>query len=207
MKNRFYAVRLGGFILLVYLFQLVFPSLTSFLGFRVSLFPETFWTIFTSFFIHSTSDYMHLLNNLFFLTVFGTVMEHYTGSKRFFLFFIAAGIFANISAFFFYPGSLVLGASGAVSGIIAFLAVYKPNRIGLFWGVPLPMWLVGFMWLITNLLAFGSEAGIAFEAHVFGLSFGGVVGIFYRSGKENKDEEEFEIDERSMRMWEDSYMD
>jgi len=206
MENRFYALRLGGFVLLVYILQLLFPGLTSLLGFKASVFPGRFWSILTSFFIHSPSDYMHLLNNLFFLAVFGTVMEHYTGSKRFILFFLVSGLFANLSAFFFYQNSMVLGASGAVSGIVAFLAVYRPRRLGLFWGVPLPMWLVGFLWLLTNVLAFGSDAGIAFEAHVFGLLFGGLIGIIYRSGDRKQEDDEFEIDERTIRMWEDSYM-
>ena len=207
-ETRYYALKLSALIVLVYAVQLIAPEITEILGFRAVEFPSNYWAIFTSFFIHSVSDYMHLINNLFFLAIFGTVLEYYIGSKKFILFFVAAGLFANLSAFIYYPESLVLGASGAVSGIIAYLAVIKPRKIGLFWGAPLPMWLVGLMWVVTNLVSVGADAGIAFEAHLFGLGFGGLIAVFYRSSETGKKatEEDLEISEEDIRRWEERYM-
>ncbi len=209
MKNKYFALKLSALMVFIYMVQLIAPEITSLLAFRAAEFPNNFWTMVTSFFIHSTTDYMHIINNLFFLAIFGTVLEHYMGSKDFLIFFLCAGLFANLSAFYFYPESLVLGVSGAVSGIIAFLAVLKPNKIGIFWGAPLPMWLVGVMWILTNFLAMGGDAGVAYEAHLFGLGFGGVIGGFYRKsegGKDVEEKEEFEISEEDIRRWEEKYM-
>ncbi len=209
MKNRYLALKLSALMVFIYAVQLIAPEITSVLGFRAAEFPSGFWTIITSFFIHSTQNYMHIVNNLFFLAIFGTVLEHYIGSKNFLIFFFSAGVFANLSAFFFYYDSLILGVSGAVSGIIALLAVLKPKKIGLFWGAPLPMWLVAFMWLLTNFIAIGADSGVAYEAHLFGLGFGLFLGSIYRlssRAEKVRYKDEFEISEKDLRRWEDKYM-
>ncbi|MDY6788907.1 MAG: rhomboid family intramembrane serine protease [Candidatus Nanohaloarchaea archaeon] len=166
------------------------------------------WAILTHIFVHSPTDYMHLLNNLFFLTVFGTITEHYIGSRNFAILFLSSGAVASLSAFVYYPGSMVLGASGAISGIVAFLAVLKPRRVGLFWGVPLPMWAVLVGWIATNLAGVGSSAGIAFEAHLFGLLFGAFTSLVYRTSRPSsrKRASEIKIDRERIRRWEERYL-
>lgn len=209
MEKKYYSIKISCILVFIYLLQLIAPEITQVLGFRAAKFPTNFFSIFTSFFIHSVSDYMHLINNLFFLAIFGTLLEYYIGSKKFLLFYISAGLFANLSAFIHYPNSLVLGASGAISGIISFLAVLRPKQLGIFWGAPLPMWVVGLLWFTTNYLSIGANAGIAFEAHLYGLFFGFIVGIIFRKPslhKENVEKEIF-VTERDIREWEKEYME
>lgn len=205
MRSKFLGIKLGAAMVVIYLLQLIFPAVTDFLAFNTSLVSSKPWTILSSVFVHSVNDYMHLLNNMFFLVVFGTVLEHYLGWKRFAGLFVLSGMFANVSAFFFYQGSTVLGASGAISGIVACLAVIKPRKIGIFWGVPLPMWLVFLGWVVTNLVSTAASSNVAYEAHLFGLFFGAVAGLFFRDGSE-EDGERFEMDEESLRRWEERHM-
>ncbi|MDY6769506.1 MAG: rhomboid family intramembrane serine protease [Candidatus Nanohaloarchaea archaeon] len=202
---RYSSLVLSAAIVAVYLGQQVFPSLSG-LSFVAATFLQEPWTILTAVVLHDPGDYMHPLNNLFFLAVFGFMLENIIGTRKFLALFFAGGIFANLSAFAFYYSTPVLGASGAISGIIATLAVIRPRDIGLFWGVPVPMWAALLGWVVTN--AAGTAAtggGIAFEAHLFGLFFGGIAGMFIRekySGSESSEEEpDIDVEE-----WEEEYL-
>lgn len=200
------ALVISAVIIGIYVLEHVFTGAVGQFMFVASAFLEEPWTIITSIFLHNPDDYMHLLNNLFFLVVFGFMLENIIGTKRFLTMYIAAGIFANLSAFTFYPTTPVLGASGAISGIVAALAVIRPRTIGLFWGVPMPMWVVLIGWIGINAIGFGSDASIAFEAHLYGLFFGALYGMFIRekhSLHRHDDDEDPDID---IKEWEREYM-
>lgn len=198
---------ISGGIVLIYLLQHLVPGLNT-LSFVASDVLWEPWTIVTSFFLHSPSDYMHLLNNLFFLAVFGFMLERTVGTKRFLAIFFSSGVFANLSAFIFYPNTPVLGASGAVSGIVAAMATLRPRALGLFWGVPVPMWAAFLGWIATNLVGTAATGGnIAFEAHLFGLASGLLFGLYIRRthpwSERSEDEDEVEFD---VEAWEEKYM-
>lgn len=190
-----YAVKLGILLILIYGAQLLVDGLTGMLAFSAESFTQRPWTLFTSMFIHSPADYMHLFNNLFFFFIFGTLLELTIGSRRMFAVFIITGLFAGLAAFHFYPDSRVLGASGAVSGIVATMAVIRPRQIGLFWGVPVPMWVVLIGWIITNAVGIGASAGIAYEAHLYGLIAGAVAGLHFRTNHDHEAEQRESEDE------------
>ncbi|MDY6769544.1 MAG: rhomboid family intramembrane serine protease, partial [Candidatus Nanohaloarchaea archaeon] len=138
--------------------------------------------------------------------VFGFMLENIVGTRKFLALFAGAGILANLSAFIFYPAVPVLGASGAVSGIVAALAVIRPRDIGLFWGVPVPMWAALLGWVATNLAgAAATGGGIAFEAHLFGLAAGAAFGLFERREHSRSRAEEHEIDV-DVEEWEERFM-
>lgn len=192
-RVRYASLILSAGVIAIYLLELMFPAAAHDFALYVPTFWQEPWTLITSIFLHSTSDYMHLLNNLYFLAVFGFILENTIGTKRFLTLFLAAGIFAGLSAFTFYPTSPVWGASGAISGIIAALAIIKPRSPGLLYGLPVPMWLALGGWVGSNLvqstefwLLIGAtitdtaSGGTAFEAHLYGLFFGIVYGLFIR---------------------------
>lgn len=212
----FSALLLVGLMFLVYGFEISFPGLAGFLSFQASSFFSEPWTIFTSIFIHSTSDITHLLNNMFFLAIFGTILERWIKTERFLFLFVLAGIFANTSAFLFYFNTPVLGASGAISGIILTLAVIKPRSVGLAMGVPMPMWGVAVIWFFTNaVMVFGGIPGIAAEAHLYGAFFGLLAGIYLRKSVNidskgflgKKKYEEADIPEEYLEEWEKDYLE
>lgn len=224
---RYGSLLLCAVIVGIYVLELMFPGAARDFALHVPTFWQEPWTLITSMLLHSTTDYMHLLNNLYFLAIFGFILENTIGTKRFFTLFFTAGIFAGLAAFTFYTDSIVWGASGAISGILAAIAIIKPRAVGLLYGLPVPMWVALIGWVGSNVVqspeilvllgatVSGPGGGTAFMAHLYGLFFGIVYGLFIRkrhphlaeelrSGREEKwhwDDEDIDIDE-----WEREHM-
>lgn len=209
MKLRdFSAIHLSVILGAVYLVQVAIGFEP---GFNASVSP--WWKFFTSFFGHS--DAQHLYNNLFFIALFGTLYRLMTSEKIFWGTFFVSAIGANLTAFIFYPGSFIIGASGGAMGLISALAVYKPRKIGLALGVPAPMYVVLIMYLLINFAGLTGSSSIAYEAHLFGLVTGFLIGMWLREKdrnrgrapkKSSKDQEEDLNWDEKIRKWEEKYM-
>ena len=145
-------------------------------GFNAASSP--WWKFFTSFFGHS--DAQHLYNNLFFIALFGTIYRILTSEKIFWGTFFVSALGANLTAFIFYPNSFIIGASGGAMGLLSALAVYKPRKIGLALGVPAPMYMVLVIYLIINFAGLTGSSSVAYEAHLFGLVTGFLIGMWLR---------------------------
>lgn len=143
-------------------------------------------TLFSAIFIHA--DWLHLIGNLLFLVIFGLPAERALGPWRFLTLFLACGAVANLAAALSLHSteSVIVGASGAVSGIIgAYLALFPRARLGLV--LPLGLFLefvrtpasllIG-IWALLQLIftwvgpAFGA---VAWWAHLSGF----LLGIFF----------------------------
>ncbi|EGQ43080.1 MAG: uncharacterized membrane protein, rhomboid family [Candidatus Nanosalina sp. J07AB43] len=178
------------------------------------------WKFFTSFFGHS--DIEHLTNNLFFIGLFGTIYSLVTSSKNFWTTFLISAVGANLTAFIFYPNSVIVGASGGAMGLLSALTVYKPRQTGLALGVPAPMYVVLGIYLLINSAGLTGQSQVAYEAHLFGLLTGAAIGLKLRNNSStsldepqseesdpsddggNQDEDK-DLDER-IRKWEEKYM-
>ena len=92
---------------------------------------------FTSMFMHS--DMWHLLGNMIFLWAFGRRVEDACGSWRFMIFYLCAGMIANIGSESLNPSQVDLpgiGASGAISGVMgAYLILFPNGLVTCFWGI------------------------------------------------------------------------
>src|SRR3546814_10177681 len=88
--------------------------------------PERF-TLITYMFIHG--NWIHLLGNMLFLWVFGDNVEDAMGHIRFIMFYLMCGIFAALLHSWMLPDSdlPLIGASGAVAGIIAAYLILHPK--------------------------------------------------------------------------------
>lgn len=175
-------------------------------GFNASSSP--IYKFFTSIFGHSSAN--HLFNNLFFIGLFGWIFERYTSGKLFVTTFLVSALFANLTAFIFYPESFIIGASGGAMGVLAALAVYRPNQIGLALGVPLPMWAVLIAYTFIQFAGLSGATGTAYEAHLFGMVTGGLIGYRVRDRgltgfKISEDDEEDNWRQR-IRRWEEEWM-
>ncbi len=197
----FTALKLCGIFFALYTYQ-VFTGFDP--GFNASTSP--WWKFFTSIFGHS--DFEHLLNNAFFIGLFGSIYERFTDTTTVLTTFLAAALFANISAFVFFPGSAIIGASGGAMGLLAALAVYRPQKIGLALGVPLPMWAVLIVYIFINTVGLSGSNSVAYEAHLLGMVVGAVAGYRIRSRPylEGEDESEGDSWRRRIRKWEEKYM-
>ncbi|KYF98043.1 rhomboid family intramembrane serine protease [Sorangium cellulosum] len=154
---------------------------------------DTWWTVFSSMFMHDPTGWAHLGGNMLFLWIFGDNVEDALGSLRYAAFYVLSGIAAAGAQILIDPGSMIpmVGASGAISGVLAAYASLYPrspitvlNPIFLLWFIfglflELPAWLVILEYFVVNLLnGLGSigmrSGGVAFFAHLGGF----VAGLF-----------------------------
>lgn len=92
---------------------------------------------FTSMFMHA--DFWHLFGNMVYLWAFGRRVEDACGSSRFLLFYLLAGLLANVGSVLFTPKTDTLpsiGASGAISGVMgAYLLLFPGAWVNCLWGL------------------------------------------------------------------------
>ena len=146
-------------------------------------------TLVSSMFLHG--GLMHLGGNMLFLWVLGDNVEDSLGHARFVAFYLIAGILAALAHAAVDPGSEIpmIGASGAISGVIgAYLVLHPKAPIKtLIWYfiIWLPAWVVLGLWmgfqLLSAAMATGGEGGgVAWWAHIGGFAAGAVLIVFMR---------------------------
>jgi len=136
------------------------------------------WQLVTYMFLHG--GVIHLFFNMLSLFMFGNDLERYWGTGRFLGYFFITGIGAGICSWLVAMNkwAVVVGASGAVYGLLLAYGMTYPNRI-VYLNFLLPLkvkWLV----LIMGGMAFlssigGSEPEVASIAHLSGM----VIGYIY----------------------------
>jgi membrane associated rhomboid family serine protease len=149
-------------------------------------------TIFTSMFLHG--DMLHLIGNTVFLLVFGRKVENQLEILSFIALYFATGITAAVTHAFMEPDSYVplIGASGAISGVLGAFFVYNPRaRITLILDPVLiyflcrltirpPAWIFLAIWFFLQIsMGFRPRwaSNVAFWAHVGGFVAGAVVAV------------------------------
>lgn len=133
------------------------------LGFNFATAPTHPWTVVTYMFVHY--GLMHLLVNMYTLFVFGPRLEHLWGPKKFLVFYFLSGLGGLIcyTLFFRDSGSLLIGASAAIFGVMGAYALQWPKQEMLLMFV-LPMRV---MTLVLLLVGYNLAMGL------FGLAGGG----------------------------------
>lgn len=135
---------------------------------------------------------MHLVGNIYFLLIFGDNTEDLLGKWYYLLLVLAAELAGNFLFFLGDPACTVpcVGASGFISGVIAFYCIALPGtrlliRIKLLWQLQLYAsgWLL--IWLLGQGLGAiasggGAGGGVAYMAHLGGATVGAAAGIWYR---------------------------
>ena len=144
-------------------------------------------TLTTSLFLHAT--WLHLLGNMLFLWVFGDNVEDAMGHGRFLAFYVLCGVGAGLVHALITPDSThpLIGASGAVSGVVAaYVILYPRVRVwGLFLkGIPLRLrasWAISF-WVLFQVGAafFGGDESVGWFAHLGGLGVGELLVLVMR---------------------------
>lgn len=206
-KFRFYAVKLSFICIIVFILQTLISGFTDLFILNSSAYWEV-WRFLTAIFLHGSL--IHLIYNLFALLLFGSVVEKFIGGKKFLIVFFVSGIIANLISIMFYEFSL--GASGAIFGIIGALVFIKPTMAVFAFGLPMPMFLAGILWMAGDLLgAYGFLIGNPIDntgniAHLIGMLIGLIFGIFFRNWKKPERRYRIELDELSVRNWEDNYL-
>ena len=141
---------------------------------------ENLLSLITSMFLHA--DIIHLAMNMFFLLVSGDSVERKIGSARFLVLYLAFGIIAGLFHTYLTttPAIPTIGASGAIFGVLASLAILFPFKwlIKLFGFIPIPMPALMFVFITiiseTAYVTSGAVESVAHTAHVGGF----LAGIF-----------------------------
>ena len=164
---------------------------------------QTFYTFITALFLHG--GFFHIAANMWFLWIFGDNVEAKLGKVKFILLYFLAGLAGNVLQYAIHPSSSIpiLGASGAISGIIGayiiLLPLAKIKTIFIFLFsfsvVQVPVVIYIAYWFVLQLfsgiasLPFSFQSGgIAFWAHIGGF----MAGVWYiRKFGRNKQKQDF----------------
>jgi membrane associated rhomboid family serine protease len=142
--------------------------------------------LFTSLFLHA--GFAHLAGNMLFLWIYGDNVEYRLGRLRYLGAYLLSGVVATLAhALFAARSSLPLvGASGAISGVLGFYFVWFPrNRVQILLFFPFlarvsvpARALLALYIIVENLLPFlfsRGVAGIAHGAHIGGFIAGALL--------------------------------
>ena len=139
----------------------------------------------TAMFLHQST--WHLISNMWALVIFGDNVEDHLGHFRYLLFYLIAGLGANLVHLLFnlHSPGVAFGASGAIAGVMGAYFLLFPSARVLTWFIFfvfwLPAWLVLGYWFVVQFLSRASAAisntpqstgGIAVWAHVAGFALG-----------------------------------
>ena len=141
----------------------------------------------TYMFLHASVG--HLFSNMFALWMFGRSLESELGSKRFLTYYMVCGIGAALIqvtlAALFGEQIVLLGASGAVMGLLLAFGLMHPNNMIYIIPLPFPIkakWFVlGYAILEIALGWSGVGTGIAHFAHVGGMLWGLALLLWWRN--------------------------
>ena len=141
------------------------------------------WTFVTSLFLHANAE--HLILNMIALFFFGSVVEHEIGWKKTILIFFSSAFLGEIAVLMasyvgIMPATIpVIGASGAVFGLLGAAMLIKPLEFVVFpYLIPIPLLLVALIYIFFNItefivvLASGGVTDVAYVAHIGGLAAG-----------------------------------
>ncbi|MCB9230458.1 MAG: rhomboid family intramembrane serine protease [Bacteroidia bacterium] len=161
------------------------------------------WTLVTSMFLHG--GWGHLIFNMWALWIFGDNVEEKLGRLRFLGFYLVAGIIATLAHLLVNWTSPmpVVGASGALAGVMAAYMFFFPNNKILTF---LPVFFLPFLveirakifiviWITIQVISgmmglFAAEggSGVAFWAHIGGFAAGWLLARYFVRPKREANE-------------------
>jgi membrane associated rhomboid family serine protease len=164
---------------------------------------QDLFTVLSSMFLHDPSGLpLHLGGNMLFLWIFGDNVEDAMGRVNYAIFYLLSGLAAAFAQLVIDPASPIpmIGASGAISGVLAAYGSLYPRSpvlvvnpffpawfiFGVF--IELPAWVIIIEYFIMNLLnGLGSLSaqggGVAFFAHLGGFVAGLILCRFFMAGR------------------------
>ncbi|HET7696469.1 MAG TPA: rhomboid family intramembrane serine protease [Vicinamibacterales bacterium] len=169
----------------VYVATLIFPRLVLWLGLIPEQVVEQYWLWqpVTYMFLHARAP-THILFNMLALWMFGVELERLWRTRFFVRYYavtgIGAGILSILIALLPFAAAratyddVIVGASGAIFGLLLAYALYFPNRpILMFFFFPVPAkYFVMILGAINFIVAIEGSGGVAAVAHLGGIAVG-----------------------------------
>ncbi len=179
----------------VFIIQMLYEPFTSiFALIPYKAFSGYVWQFFTYMFLHG--GFMHIFFNMLVLLLFGFTVESVLGKRRFLIVYLGSGIGSAIfyivlmSMFTEISSVPLLGASGAIFGLLAAYAFLFPKSWIFIWGfIPLPAAVLIVFLLVeeTFLGALSLQPGIANFGHVGGIVTGLAIMFVWRITKKRRE--------------------
>jgi membrane associated rhomboid family serine protease len=145
------------------------------------------WRLLTYQFLHG--DFGHWLGNMIVLLLAGPFAEAALGRVRFLLGYVASGAAAG-AVFSLLSGGTLIGASGAIAGAMAMVAVlYWTRRVPVFYWIVfyfdtarIPALALLPVWIVNELYQWAAAPGapVAYAAHLGGFAFGALIAWLLR---------------------------
>ena len=154
-------------------------DLVSLFGLAPALFISRPWTIFTSLFIHG--GLWHIAFNMISLYFVGNLIIKLLGERSFLKVYFAGGILGNIFYLFLgNPATFGFGASGAIFALVGVLVVIMPKLPVYIFFIPkaFPLWAAVLVFILFSFIP-----GIAWQAHLGGLTLGLLAGLWFKRKK------------------------
>jgi membrane associated rhomboid family serine protease len=143
-------------------------------------------TLISSMFMHANVE--HLLGNMLFLWIFGDDIEDALGHLRYLIFYILCGIGGAITFWLndLHSAIVLIGASGAISGVLTAFVLLRPCAKVEVWTY---VWPIGFravyavgIWIMLQVWGVATETqdGVAYWAHIGGALMGALLILVLR---------------------------
>lgn len=162
---------------IIFLLTSLYPPLQVYLGLCPGLFVQykMYWQPFTYMFVHGS--FAHIFSNMLGLFFFGMSLEKAIGTKEFLLLYFICGIFSGLFSLAFYLitgtySALLIGASGALYGILFAFAVVFPRANIYIWGllpIPSPILIIIYAGIELFSQFYGVKSNVAHFTHLFGF--------------------------------------
>jgi membrane associated rhomboid family serine protease len=158
------------------------PDMEQALLLRGALIPELldlgkpyWWTLLTYTFLHAGIG--HVLVNSAMILALGSAVARLTSGTIFMVIFLLSGLGGGITIYIFAePGSVTVGASGALSGLIGAAAVLLYRYRDTDPRAKMMGAMVAIVVVMNVLFAFSDSGGISWQAHLGGLLAGAIYG-------------------------------
>ena len=134
------------------------------------------WRLFTAIFIHA--NIVHIFGNMFFLLIFGLRAEDMFDVKEYLLIYFLSGLAGGFLTLLFLPGSLSVGASGAIFGVLGATVIYIRRAIG--------QSIISALMYAFFLLAINTGPEVNVAAHLGGLIVGLLLGYLLAATRKPK---------------------
>lgn len=150
-----------------------------------------YFNFLSSMFMHGSI--MHILGNMLFLWIFGDNLENLLGHFRYAVFYIVCGFAAAAAQIIMGPDSVIpmLGASGAISGVLGGYVLLFPKRqvraVIFNFLTTVPAFVAIGIWIVYQLvigyLTPADTGGVAYAAHIGGFIAGVVLVKVFALGR------------------------
>lgn len=141
----------------------------------------------TYMFMHA--DVFHILFNMLAVYMFGSILENIWGPKRFLNFYLLCGLgaaFLQLAIFYYFGGGArLVGASGAVFGLLVAFAMMFPNtELQIYFIIPVKAKYLVIGYALFELYnGFFAHDNVAHFAHLGGLAVGIIIMLIWKKNK------------------------